>query len=279
MSILLSLIISSVIHFVFSVSAQEGYTPDLLLNYTLTKYPKDNKYFLCDPSNFVTDKQRYVISHRFKKIYDMFGLNVFFIVVDKISEKGLEDIVEEEEEDDENELNDDEIVGSINNTKSNNTNQEINSWKKNEKMKKFTNKIGKLLSKKHYGNETDSLIIVYSVNEVQMYAKAGKYAETMMVPGVLDNLFEGKDIYLQKKDLYHAVDDFLTDFIYYHKKKSVLESALTYLGTFSEIIVIGVIVLSYMLYSKGDNKEPSENNAPAAASKAKNVNKNDRKNK
>lgn len=275
--ILLSLIISSAIYLASSVSAQDGYTPDLLLNYTLTKYPNDNKYFLCDPSNFVTNKQRYVISHRFKKIYEMFGLNVFFIVVDKVSEKGLEDIVEEEEEDDEGELTDDEIVGSPNNTKSNNTSREVNSWKKNEKMKKFTNKMGKLLAKKHYGNETDSLIVVYSVNEVQMFAKAGKYAETMMVPGVLDNLFEGKNNYIQRKDLYHAVDDFLTDFIYYHKKKSVLESALTYLGTFSEIIVIGVIILSYMLYSKGDNKQPPENNTPA--SKTKNVNKNDRKNK
>ena len=244
---IISLIFLSIINLFHSISVGS------LVDYTKKTYPiKDINstsqfYLLSDPHKYITDKQRYVINHRLKDIFNMFNINIFFFVVDKVDHDVNSD---PDETIDENEFD------NITMMNRSDVDKEITSnWKKNKTLKSYLNNIAKRVNELKYGNESESFFILYEVNNVKMYAQVGKDIEMILNPNELDGLFEGADIKIQKKDLYHAVDDFLTDFIYVHRPKGFMEKSLGYLGSFSEVFVIGVVIISYLLFGNNDNKD------------------------
>ena len=88
---IISLIFFSLINLFHSISV------DSLVDYTKKTYPinainsTSKFYLLSDPNKYISDKQRYVINHRLKDIFNMFNINIFFFVVDKVEHDINED--------------------------------------------------------------------------------------------------------------------------------------------------------------------------------------------
>ena len=247
-----------------------------LIDYTLKNHGKDN-YFICDPLNYITSDEKEVIYYRLESIYQKLNITTFFFVVDKISLEGLN--INEYKKSIESDEEEDEIIYKKEKDKDNNetiiNRTENGTVIKSEEEKQLEYRIymkeiiKKLFNRKNYiGKESKCLVGIFTVEEVGKYLYVGKDYRDMINEDEIKTLLEGKEYLIEKKNLYLAVDNLFSNFLYRYSP-SKLDKFNKFMGFLGEILGIGAIFVSYFLMNR-KKEEPNNNNSS---------NKNDDKNK
>ena len=244
------------------------WTTKELLKYTLKNHGKDN-YFICDPLNYISSEEKEVIYYRLDDIYKKLNITVVFFVLDKISLEGL-NITEYNDKDEFEEDEDDEIVYKSNKTldKNNFTNGTNinNSLVKTPQQteREFQIYIAeikkKLFNRKIFAEkESKSLVGIFTVEDLGKYLYVGRDNRDMITKEEIDYLLQGKDHLIQQKNLYIAVDNLFSNFLYRYAP-SKMDKFNKFMGFMGELLGIGAIIFSYYLMNKKKEEQPPQGN-------------------
>ena len=237
-------------------NSQTKWTTQALIKYTLKKHGKDN-YFICDPLNYISEDEKEVIYYRLEAIYNKLNMTTVFFVLDKISLEGLN--ITKIDNDDEFEDEDDEIVyrkkninNNINTTNitTNNTLVKTEEERQREFMFYISEVRKKLFNRQIFkGRESKCLMGIYTVDDLGKYLYVGKDYQDMINENEIKNLLEGKDYLIEQKNIYLAVDNLFSNFLYRYSP-SKLDKFNKFVGFLGEILGLGAIIFSYYLMNK-----------------------------
>ena len=244
------------------------WTTQELLKYTLKNHGKDN-YFICDPLNYISSEEKEVIYYRLDTIYTKMNMTVVFFVLDKISLDGLNitNIKEKNDlEDDEDEDEDDIIAYKPNTTQINSSNMTVNDSlvkMEEERQREFQIYIAeirkKLFNRKIFAEkESKCLIGIFTVEDLGKYLYVGRDYKDMINQDEIKYLLEGKDYLMEKKNLYIAVDNLFSNFLYRYSP-SKLDQLNKFIGFLGEALGLGAIIFSYYLMNRKKQTIPIEN--------------------
>jgi len=239
------------------------WTTEALIKYTLKNHGKDN-YFICDPLNYISSEEKEVIYYRLEDMYKKLNITTVFFVLDKIDLEGLN--ITKEFDKDEFDEEDDEIVGKKNSTLEldNSTNITNKTLVKTEEEREIEFKTyiaeirKKLFNRKIFAQkESKCLIGIYTVDDLGKYLYVGKDYRDMVNKEEIKYLLEGKEYLIGQKNLYFAVDNLFSNFLYRYSP-SKLDKFNKFMGFMGEILGFGAIIFSYYLL----NKKKEEQNNP-----------------
>ena len=242
------------------------WTTQALVKYTLKHHGKDN-YFICDPLHYISEEEKEVIYYRLETIYTKLNITTVFFILDKISLDGLNITVLEKEEIDE--FEDDEIVYKKNTTQNNNdtSNITINGTlvkTEEERQREFKFYIAevkkKLFNRKIFaGKESKSLVGIFTVEDLGKYLYVGRDYSDMINQEEIKYLLEGKEYLMEKKNLYIAVDNLFSNFLYRYSPSN-LDKFNKFMGFMGEMLGLGAIIFSYYLMNrKKEEQQPQRN--------------------
>ena len=246
------------------------WTTQALLKYTLKNHGKD-KYFISDPLNYISEEEKEVIYYRLDTIYTKMNMTTVFFIVDKISLEGL-NITNFREKDEFEEDEDDEIVYKTSNTQNtnNSTNVTVNGTlikTEEERQREFQIYISeirkKLFNRKIFADkESKCLIGIFTVEDLGKYLYIGRDYRDMINQEEIKYLLEGKEYLMEKKNLYIAVDNLFSNFLYRYSP-SKLDKFNKFVGFLGELLGLGAIIFSYYLMNRKKEQPitpPSQNN-------------------
>jgi hypothetical protein len=239
------------------------WTTETLIKYTLKNHGKDN-YFICDPLNYISSEEKEVIYYRLEDMYKKLNITTVFFVLDKIDLEGLNITkkLDKDEFDDE----DDEFVNEKNTTleQDNSTNITNKTLVKTDEERELEFKTyiaevrKKLFNRKIFAQkESKCLIGIYTVDDLGKYLYVGKDYRDMVNKEEIKYLLEGKEYLIGQKNLYFAVDNLFSNFLYRYSP-SKLDKFNKFMGFMGEVLGIGAIIFSYYLM----NKKKEEQNNP-----------------
>ena len=246
----------SIIHFINNEVTQWDYLS--LANY-IEKNFKNEKYFICDPNNYITEDEKEVITYRLVDILNKMYFNPIILVLNKIEKNNLKlNNTDDDYDDDEFSIQDLNSSFKLNNS-NRNSNKTQNNYLKN--FIYFLNK--KIFNEKILSNIEDDnniLILFYTVEEVGLYLFRGKNVSKIITDNETDDLLIYRDQSIKKKKIYPAIDDVLINILYHHAK-STSDKIYSAIGNISEIIVF-ILIAGYYIYNwSKDNQNPiSKNN-------------------
>ena len=254
--------------------SQKIWTAQALLDYTLKHHGKDN-YFICDPLEYISEDEKEVIYYRLEAIYNKLNITTVFFVLDKISLEGL-NITEQEEDED------DDIVYANNITKENNNSANINETlarleeKRQKEFKTYIAEVKKkLFNRKIFAEkESKSLVGIFTVEDIGKYLYVGRDYSDLVNQDEIKYLMEGEDYLIEQKNLYIAVDNLFSNFLYRYSP-SKLDKFNKFMGFMGEMLGLGAIIFSYYLMNR-KKEEPAQRNPPKKEEKKDNEEK-DRK--
>ena len=242
--------------------SNKKWTTEALVKYTLKNHGKE-KYFICDPLGYISDEEKEVIYYRLETIYNKLNITTVFFILDKISMEGLN--VTSLDNDDE--FEDDEIVYNTNKNeteknKSILTNATLNiSINKSEEEQKREFQIyisevkKKLFNRKIFSDrESKCLIGIYTVEEIGKYLYVGKDNRDLVNEEEIRTLLEGKEYLIEQGNLYFAVDNLFSNFVY-RFAPGKLDKFNKFMGVMGELLGIGAIIVSYFLMNR-NREEP-----------------------
>jgi hypothetical protein len=242
------------------------WTTQELLKYTLKKHYKDN-YFICDPLEYISEEEKEVIHYRLDTIYTKMNITVVFFILDKISLDGLNitNIKEKDEYDDDDDEFED-IVYKPNNTQINSSNITVNGTlmkTEEERQREFQIYIAeirkKLFNRKIFTEkESKCLIGIFTVEDLGKYLYVGRDYKDMINQEEINYLLEGKDYLMEKRNLYIAVDNLFSNFLYRYSP-SKLDKLNKFVGFLGEALGLGAIIFSYYLMNRKKETVPIEN--------------------
>ena len=241
--------------------SNKKWTSEALIKYTLKNHGKE-KYFICDPLGYITEEEKEVIYYRLEAIYNKLNITTVFFILDKISLEGL-NITSLDNDD---EFEDDEVVYKKNKTENNNSisiNATINGTTvktEEEKQREFQIYISevkkKLFNRKIFlDRESKCLIGIYTVEEIGKYIYVGKDNRDLINEQEIKNLLDGKEYFIEQGNLYFAVDNLFSNFVY-RFAPGKLDQFNKFMGVMGEILGIGAIIFSYYLMNR--NKEEQQ---------------------
>ena len=225
----------------------------------IEKHFKNEKYFICDPNNYITEDEKEVITYRLVDILNKMYFNPIILVLNKIEKNNLKlNNTDDDYDDDEFSIQDLNSSFKLNNS-NRNSNKTQNNYLKN--FIYFLNK--KIFNEKILSNIEDDnniLILFYTVEEVGLYLFRGKNVSKIITDNETDDLLIYRDQSIKKKKIYPAIDDVLINILYHHAK-STSDKIYTAIGNASEIIVF-ILIAGYYIYNwSKDNQNPiSQNN-------------------
>ena len=239
------------------------WTTEALIKYTLKNHGKDN-YFICDPLNYISSEEKEVIYYRLEDMYNKLNITTVFFVLDKIDLEGLN--ITKELDKDEFDEEDDEFANNKNSTLEvdNSTNITNKTMVKTEEERELEFKTyiaevrKKLFNRKIFAQkESKCLIGIYTVDDLGKYLYVGKDYREMVNKEEIKYLLEGKEYLIGQKNLYFAVDNLFSNFLYRYSP-SKLDKFNKFMGFMGEVLGIGAIIFSYYLM----NKKKEEQNNP-----------------
>ena len=229
-----------------------------VVNY-IEKNFKNEKYFICDPNNYITEDEKEVITYRLVDILNKMYFNPIILILNKIEKNDIK-LNHTNDDYDDDEFN----IQNINSTfKLNYSNQNINKTQ-NTYLKDFIYFLNKkLFSGKTLSNIEDDnnvLILFYTIEEVGLYLFRGKNVSKTITDNETDDLLIYRDQLIKKKKIYSAIDDVLVNILYHHAK-STSDKIYSAIGNVSEIIVF-ILIVGYYIYnwSKDNQNQISQNN-------------------
>jgi hypothetical protein len=238
------------------------WTTETLIKYTLKNHGKDN-YFICDPLNYISSEEKEVIYYRLEDMYNKLNITTVFFVLDKIDLEGLN--ITNELDKDEFDEEDDEFINKKNSTLEldNSTNITNKTLVKTEEEREleFKSYIAevrkKLFNRKIFAQKESKCIIgIYTVDDLGKYLYVGKDYRDMVNKEEIKYLLEGKEYLIGQKNLYFAVDNLFSNFLYRYSP-SKLDKFNKFMGFMGEVLGIGAIIFSYYLMNK--KKEDQSN--------------------
>ena len=242
------------------------WTAEALVKYTLKHHGKE-QYFICDPLGYITEEEKEVIYYRLEAIYNKLNITSVFFILDKISMDGL-NITSLDNDD---EFEDDGIVSNKNKTQNNIsssvnvTNNDTLGKSEEEQKREFQIYISevkkKLFNRKIFlDRESKCMIGIYTVEEIGKYLYVGKDNREMVNENEIKALLEGKEYLIEQGNLYFAVDNLFSNFVY-RFAPGKLDKFNQFMGFMGEILGIGAIILSYFLMNrKKEEPQPIPNN-------------------
>ena len=241
------------------------WTTEALIKYTLKNHGKD-KYFICDPLGYISEEEKEVIYYRLEAIYNKLNITSIFFVLDKISMEGL-NITSLDNDD---EFEDDDIVVDTNKYKNDTAkkaNITINGTlikSEEERKREFQIYISevkkKLFNRKIFSDrESKCLIGIYTVDDLGKYLYVGKDNRDLVNENEINSLLEGKEYLIQNGNLYFAVDNLFSNFLY-RFAPGKLDQFNKFMGVMGEILGIGAIIVSYYLMNRKRDEQPVEQN-------------------
>ena len=239
------------------------WTTEALIKYTLKNHGKDN-YFICDPLNYISSEEKEVIYYRLEDMYKKLNITTVFFVLDKIDLEGLN--ITKELDKDEFDEEDDEFFNNKNSTLEvdNSTNITNKTMVKTEEERELEFKTyiaevrKKLFNRKIFAQkESKCLIGIYTVDDLGKYLYVGKDYREMVNKEEIKYLLEGKEYLIEQRNLYFAVDNLFSNFLYRYSP-SKLDKFNKFMGFMGEVLGIGAIIFSYYLM----NKKKEEQNNP-----------------
>ncbi len=229
-----------------------------VVNY-IEKNFKNEKYFICDPNNYITEDEKEVITYRLVDILNKMYFNPIILILNKIEKNDIK-LNHTNDDYDDDEFN----IQNINSTfKLNYSNQNINKTQ-NTYLKDFIYFLNKkLFSGKTLSNIEDDnnvLILFYTIEEVGLYLFRGKNVSKTITDNETDDLLIYREQLIKKKKIYSAIDDVLVNILYHHAK-STSDKIYSAIGNVSEIIVF-ILIVGYYIYnwSKDNQNQISQNN-------------------
>jgi len=245
--------------------SDKKWTTEALIKYTLKNHGSD-KYFICDPLGYISEEEKEVIYYRLEAIYNKLNITTVFFVLDKISMEGL-NITSFDNDD---EFEDDDIV--IDNNKNKNDTAKSANITKNgtvikseeEKKREFQIYISevkkKLFNRKIFSDrESKCLIGIYTVEDLGKYLYVGKDNRDMINENEIKTLLEGKEYLIENRNLYFAVDNLFSNFLY-RFAPGKLDQFNKFMGVMGEMLGIGAIIFSYYLMNRKREDQPVEQN-------------------
>ena len=239
------------------------WTTEALLKYTLKNHG-DDKYFICDPLEYISEEEKEVIYYRLEAIYNKLNITSIFFVLDKISMEGL-NITSLDNDD---EFEDDDIVVDTNKSKNDTAkkaNITINGTlikSEEERKREFQIYISevkkKLFNRKIFSDrESKCLIGIYTVDDLGKYIYVGKDNRDMINENEINTLLEGKEYLIKEGNLYFAVDNLFSNFLY-RFAPGKLDQFNKFMGVMGELLGIGAIIVSYYLMNRKRDEQPIE---------------------
>ena len=239
------------------------WTTEALLKYTLKNHG-DDKYFICDPLGYISEEEKEVIYYRLEAIYNKLNITSIFFVLDKISMEGL-NITSLDNDD---EFEDDDIVVDTNKYKNDTAkkaNITINGTlikSEEERKREFQIYISevkkKLFNRKIFSDrESKCLIGIYTVDDLGKYIYVGKDNRDMINENEINTLLEGKEYLIKEGNLYFAVDNLFSNFLY-RFAPGKLDQFNKFMGVMGELLGIGAIIVSYYLMNRKRDEQPIE---------------------
>ena len=239
------------------------WTTEALLKYTLKNHG-DDKYFICDPLGYISEEEKEVIYYRLEAIYNKLNITSIFFVLDKISMEGL-NITSLDNDD---EFEDDDIVVDTNKSKNDTAkkaNITINGTlikSEEERKREFQIYISevkkKLFNRKIFSDrESKCLIGIYTVDDLGKYIYVGKDNRDMINENEINTLLEGKEYLIKEGNLYFAVDNLFSNFLY-RFAPGKLDQFNKFMGVMGELLGIGAIIVSYYLMNRKREEPPIE---------------------
>ena len=240
------------------------WTTEALIKYTLKNHGKDN-YFICDPLNYISSEEKEVIYYRLEDMYNKLNITTVFFVLDKIDLEGVNITMEldKDEFDDE----DDEFDTKKNSTLEvdNSTNITNKTLVKTEEERELEFKTyiaevrKKLFNRKIFAQkESKCFIGIYTVDDLGKYLYVGKDYRDMVNKEEIKYLLEGKEYLIGQKNLYFAVDNLFSNFLYRYSP-SKLDKFNKFMGFMGEVLGIGAIIFSYYLMNKKKEEQNNQN--------------------
>ena len=240
------------------------WTTEALIKYTLKNHGKDN-YFICDPLNYISSEEKEVIYYRLEDMYNKLNITTVFFVLDKIDLEGLN--ITKELDKDEFDEEDDEFINEKNSTleldNSNNITNKTLVKTEEEREMEFKIYIAevrkKLFNRKIFAQkESKCLIGIYTVDDLGKYLYVGKDYRDMVNKEEIKYLLEGKEYLIGQKNLYFAVDNLFSNFLYRYSP-SKLDKFNKFMGFMGEVLGIGAIIFSYYLMNKKKEEQSNPN--------------------
>ena len=240
------------------------WTTQALIKYTLKNHGKDN-YFICDPLQYISEEEKEVIYYRLETIYNKLNMTTVFFILDKISLEGLNITKLDSDEFEEDE--DDEIVYRKNNTdiKSNNSTNTTNNntlvKTEEERQREFMLYMAevrkKLFNRKIFKEkESKCLMGIFTVDDLGKYLYVGRDYKDMINQDEIKYLLDGKEYLIEQKNLYIAVDNLFSNFLYRYSPSN-LDKFNKFIGFLGELLGLGAIIFSYYLMNK--KREQTQN--------------------
>ena len=172
--------------------------------------------------------------------------------------------------DNDDEFEDDDIV--IDNNKNKNDTAKSANITKNgtvikseeEKKREFQIYISevkkKLFNRKIFSDrESKCLIGIYTVEDLGKYLYVGKDNRDMINENEIKTLLEGKEYLIENRNLYFAVDNLFSNFLY-RFAPGKLDQFNKFMGVMGEMLGIGAIIFSYYLMNRKREDQPVEQN-------------------
>ena len=240
------------------------WTTEALIKYTLKNHGKDN-YFICDPLNYISSEEKEVIYYRLEDMYNKLNITTVFFVLDKIDLEGLN--ITKELDKDEFDDEDDEFDTKKNSTLEvdNSTNITNKTLAKTEEERELEFKTyiaevrKKLFNRKIFAQkESKCFIGIYTVDDLGKYLYIGKDYRDMVNKEEIKYLLEGKEYLIGQKNLYFAVDNLFSNFLYRYSP-SKLDKFNKFMGFMGEVLGIGAIIFSYYLMNKKKEEQNNQN--------------------
>ena len=237
------------------------WTAEALIKYTLKNHGQD-KYFICDPLGYISEEEKEVIYYRLEAIYTKLNITSVFFVLDKISMEGL-NITSFDNDD---EFEEDDIVYNKNKTQ-NDTAKSANISKngtiiksEEERKREFQIYISevkkKLFNRKIFSDkESKCLIGIYTVEDLGKYLYVGRDNRDMVNEEEIKTLLEGKEYLIEQGNLYFAVDNLFSNFLY-RFAPGKLDQFNKFMGVMGEVLGIGAIIFSYFLMNRKREEPP-----------------------
>ena len=244
------------------------WTTTELIKYTLEHHDKD-KYFICDPLNYISEDEKEVIYYRLEGIYNKLNITTVFFVLDKISLQGLNitklkhSKYEEDDDDEEDDIVYDKSKVNITNNITLNKTLVKTEQERQQEFKAYINEVkSKIFNRKIFSDrESKSLVGIFTVDDLGKYIYVGKDNQEMITETDINYLLDGKDYLIQKGNLYLAVDNFFSNFLY-RFAPGKMDKINKFIGYLGELLGFGAIIFSYYIMNrkKDDRPEPPSTN-------------------
>ena len=223
----------------------------------IEKHFKNEKYFICDPNNYITEDEKEVITYRLIDILNNMYFYPIILILNKIEKNDLK-LNDTNDDYDDDEFNIQDLNSKLKNSNEN-INKTQNTYLKN--FIYFLNKKlfnGKMLS--NIDDDNNVLILFYTIEDVGLYLFRGKNVSKTITNNETDDLLIYREQLIKKKKIYSAIDDVLVNILYHHAK-STSDKIYTAIGNASEIIVF-ILIAGYYIYnwSKDNQNQISQNN-------------------